>query len=120
MVTKLTSMWKERLSEWSVGSGSLRETAPQEYEEAASMAVFRIVGMTCSACAGSVERAIKRLPGIHEAVVDALNNRAHILFYPGVVNTRIKGAEVMRTWPRFWPHTCGYKGSRSNGAGTTH
>ncbi|CAN6980868.1 unnamed protein product [Brassica oleracea var. botrytis] len=86
MVTKLTSMWKERLSEWSVGSGSLRETAPQEYEEAASMAVFRIVGMTCSACAGSVERAIKRLPGIHEAVVDALNNRAHILFYPGVVN----------------------------------
>ncbi|KAF2610544.1 hypothetical protein F2Q70_00009430 [Brassica cretica] len=50
MVTKLTSMWKERLSEWSVGSGSLRETAPQEYEEAASMAVFRIVGMTCSAC----------------------------------------------------------------------
>ncbi|KAF3514535.1 hypothetical protein F2Q69_00002838 [Brassica cretica] len=86
MVTKLTSMWKERLSEWSVGSGSLRETAPQEYEEAASMAVFRIVGMTCSACAGSVERAIKRLPGIHEVVVDALNNRAQILFYPGVVN----------------------------------
>ncbi|KAH0884264.1 hypothetical protein HID58_060360 [Brassica napus] len=42
--------------------------------------------MTCSACAGSIEKEIKRLPGIHEAVIDALNNRAQILFYPSSVN----------------------------------
>ncbi|KAF3448550.1 hypothetical protein FNV43_RR09263 [Rhamnella rubrinervis] len=49
-------------------------------------AVFSVIGMTCSACAGSVEKAIKRLPGIHEAVVDVLNNRAQVLFYPNFVN----------------------------------
>ncbi|CAF1841164.1 unnamed protein product [Brassica napus] len=51
-------------------------------------AVFRVLGMTCSACAGSIEKEIKRLPGIHEAVIDALNNRAQILFYlyPSSVN----------------------------------
>jgi len=45
-------------------------------------AMFSVTGMTCSACAGSVEKAIKRLPGILEAVVDVLNNRAQVLFYP--------------------------------------
>jgi copper chaperone CopZ len=49
-------------------------------------ALFSIIGMTCSACAGSVEKAIKRLPGIREAIVDVLNNKAHILFYPSFVN----------------------------------
>ncbi|KAK6137446.1 hypothetical protein DH2020_028803 [Rehmannia glutinosa] len=39
-------------------------------------AVFSVTGMTCSACAGSVEKAVKRLPGIKEAAVDVLNNRA--------------------------------------------
>ncbi|KAK6137613.1 hypothetical protein DH2020_028639 [Rehmannia glutinosa] len=41
-----------------------------------AMAVFSVTGMTCSACAGSVEKAVKRLPGIKEAAVDVLNNRA--------------------------------------------
>ncbi|XP_057449965.1 probable copper-transporting ATPase HMA5 [Lotus japonicus] len=49
-------------------------------------ALFSVLGMTCSACAGSVEKAIKRLPGILEAVVDVLNNRARVLFYPSFVN----------------------------------
>ncbi|KAJ6703601.1 ATP7 ISOFORM B [Salix viminalis] len=49
-------------------------------------AMFSVTGMTCSACAGSVEKAIKRLPGILEAVVDVLNNRAQVLFYPTLVN----------------------------------
>ncbi|KAE9451855.1 hypothetical protein C3L33_16244, partial [Rhododendron williamsianum] len=41
-----------------------------------SKALFSVVGMTCAACAGSVEKAVKRLPGIREAVVDVMNNRA--------------------------------------------
>ncbi|RRT35061.1 hypothetical protein B296_00031266 [Ensete ventricosum] len=32
-----------------------------------SVAEEKRVGMTCAACAGSVEKAIKRLPGIHDA-----------------------------------------------------
>lgn len=49
-------------------------------------ALFSVVGMSCSACAGSIEKAIKRLPGIENAAVDVLNNRAQILFYPNFVN----------------------------------
>ncbi|KFK40512.1 hypothetical protein AALP_AA2G005400 [Arabis alpina] len=57
-----------------------------EIDEPISRAVYSVLGMTCSACAGSVEKAIKRLSGIHEAVIDALNNRAQILFYPKFVD----------------------------------
>ncbi|KAL7597210.1 hypothetical protein Lser_V15G27666 [Lactuca serriola] len=49
-------------------------------------ALFSVTGMTCSACAGSVEKAVKRLPGIKEAVIDVLNNRAQVMFYPSFVN----------------------------------
>ncbi|XP_023518749.1 probable copper-transporting ATPase HMA5 isoform X1 [Cucurbita pepo subsp. pepo] len=51
-----------------------------------STAFFSVTGMTCSACAGSVEKAIKRLPGIREAVVDVLNAKARVQFYPSFVN----------------------------------
>ncbi|PRQ17724.1 putative cu(2+)-exporting ATPase [Rosa chinensis] len=49
-------------------------------------ALFSVVGMTCAACAGSVEKAVKRLPGIQEAAVDVLNNTALVLYYPSFVN----------------------------------
>ncbi|XP_031278408.1 probable copper-transporting ATPase HMA5 [Pistacia vera] len=62
---------------------SVQET---NVENSRAKAVFSVMGMTCSACAGSVEKAVKRLPGIHEAVVDVLNNRALVLFYPSFVN----------------------------------
>lgn len=52
-------------------------------------AFFSVTGMTCSACAGSVEKAVKRLPGIREAVVDVLNAKARVQFYPSFVNVCI-------------------------------
>ncbi|XP_030538021.1 probable copper-transporting ATPase HMA5 [Rhodamnia argentea] len=55
-------------------------------ETSEARAVLSVVGMTCSACAGSVEKAVKRLPGIREAVVDVLNGRAQVLYYPSFVN----------------------------------
>ncbi|KAB2018274.1 hypothetical protein ES319_D08G218300v1 [Gossypium barbadense] len=60
-----------------------QETSLQGSE---AKAMFSVMGMTCSACAGSVEKAIKRLPGIKEAVVDVLNNKAQVMFYPSFVN----------------------------------
>ncbi|XP_022773144.1 probable copper-transporting ATPase HMA5 [Durio zibethinus] len=62
---------------------SAQETSLQGSE---ASAMFSVTGMTCSACAGSVEKAVKRLPGIREAVVDVLNNRAQVMFYPSFVN----------------------------------
>lgn len=49
-------------------------------------AAFSVSGMSCAACAGSVEKAIKRLPGIREAVVDVLHGRAQVLYYPSFVD----------------------------------
>ncbi|KAK7358629.1 hypothetical protein VNO77_00567 [Canavalia gladiata] len=49
-------------------------------------ALFSVTGITCSACAASIEKAVKRLSGIREAVVDVLNNRAQVLYYPSFVN----------------------------------
>ncbi|KAF5181557.1 Copper-transporting atpase hma5 [Thalictrum thalictroides] len=57
----------------------------QNIQGSEAKALFSVIGMTCSACAGSVEKAIKRLPGIQEAAVDVLNNRAQVLFYPNFV-----------------------------------
>lgn len=51
-----------------------------------STVVIAVMGMACSACAGAVEKAVKRLPGIKEAGVDVLNNRARVEFYPPHVN----------------------------------
>ncbi|KAK6137447.1 hypothetical protein DH2020_028804 [Rehmannia glutinosa] len=49
-------------------------------------ALFSVAGMTCSACAASVEKAVKRLPGIKDAAVDVLNHRAQVTFCPAFVN----------------------------------
>ncbi|CAN0907609.1 Probable copper-transporting ATPase HMA5 [Linum grandiflorum] len=61
-------------------------TVQESSKGSESKAVFSVVGMTCSACAGSVEKAVKRLPGILEAAVDVVNNRAQVLFHPTFVN----------------------------------
>ncbi|MQL97850.1 hypothetical protein Taro_030548 [Colocasia esculenta] len=58
----------------------------EERAEAARAVLFSVAGMTCSACAASVEKAVKRLPGIHDAAVDVLNNRAQVLFYARYVD----------------------------------
>ncbi|KAJ7944907.1 putative Copper-transporting atpase P-type [Quillaja saponaria] len=58
----------------------------ESVEGSEAKAVFSVIGMTCSACAGSVEKAVKRLPGIREAAVDVLNNRAQVMYYPSFVN----------------------------------
>ena len=60
-----------------------------------STAFFSVTGMTCSACAGSVEKAIKRLPGIREAVVDVLNAKARVQFYPSFVNVCIFSVSLL-------------------------
>ncbi|KAI4364903.1 hypothetical protein MLD38_020934 [Melastoma candidum] len=59
------------------------EEGPQGSE---ASAMFSASGMVCAACAGSVEKAVKRLPGIREASVDVINGRVHVLFYRDFVD----------------------------------
>uniref|UniRef100_A0ACD5UT86 Uncharacterized protein n=1 Tax=Avena sativa TaxID=4498 RepID=A0ACD5UT86_AVESA len=62
------------------------EAAAWAAEEEEKVAVFEVSGMTCAACAGSVEKAVKRLHGIHDAAVDVLGCRAQVAFYPAFVS----------------------------------
>ncbi|KAL0542259.1 hypothetical protein IC582_022357 [Cucumis melo] len=52
----------------------------------AAKAVVRVSGMSCSACAVSVENSIKHLPGILDAAVDFLNDRAQIHYLPNLTD----------------------------------
>ncbi|OZB79376.1 MAG: hypothetical protein B7X28_08450, partial [Halothiobacillus sp. 13-55-253] len=41
-----------------------------------------IEGMTCASCVGRVERALKRLPAVVDAVVNLATERAHVRYIP--------------------------------------
>jgi len=66
--------------------GVLVKDQKNKTQDTESKALFCVNGMTCSACAGSVEKAIKRLPGIQEAIVDVLHNKAQVIFFPSFVS----------------------------------
>jgi copper chaperone CopZ len=68
------------------GDGDLEAAVGTGDEEEEKVAVFSVSGMTCAACAGSVEKAVKRLPGIHDAAVDVLWGRAQVVFCPAFVS----------------------------------
>ena len=44
-----------------------------------------VIGMTCAACAATIERALKKLPGIGAAGVNYATNRATVRFDPAVL-----------------------------------
>jgi Cu+-exporting ATPase len=77
------------------GAGDLEAAAGVGNEEEEKVAVFSVSGMTCAACAGSVEKAVKRLPGIHDAAVDVLGGRAQVVFYPAFVTV---SSGILFTW----------------------
>lgn len=58
----------------------LETEAKRESKIKCSKELFSVMGMTCSACALSVEKAVERLPGIHNVSVDVLNNRAQVIY----------------------------------------
>eukprot|EP01018_Ginkgo_biloba_P032559 Gb_22148 [translate_table: standard] len=49
-------------------------------------AVFNVRGMECAACAGSIETALKRLPGVQDATVALLQNQALVIYRPAFVD----------------------------------
>ena len=66
-----------------------------------------VTGMTCSACAANIERALKKLPGIGDAGVNYATNRATVTFDPAVLTVpaiveaiRDVGYDVLETGTR--------------------
>ena len=47
---------------------------------------LRIVGMTCAACVSAVERALKKIEGVEDAVVNLATERAFVRYNPQVVS----------------------------------
>ncbi|MBN2855354.1 MAG: copper ion binding protein, partial [Halothiobacillaceae bacterium] len=47
---------------------------------------FAIEGMTCAACVGRVERALRRVPGVLSAEVNLATEQAHIRYSPAMVD----------------------------------
>ncbi|EPN63380.1 heavy metal translocating P-type ATPase, partial [Pseudomonas syringae pv. actinidiae ICMP 18807] len=41
-----------------------------------------ISGMTCASCAGRVERALAKVPGVNSVTVNLANERAHVSAAP--------------------------------------
>lgn len=76
---------------WSIGSSLLRPTsaevpsqqsATQSSKPAANPAIeiqFRVGGMTCAACVGRVERAIKKVAGVQSASVNLATETATVV-----------------------------------------
>jgi Cu+-exporting ATPase len=58
--------------------------------------VFNIQGMTCAACSGAVERAVKKLPGVAEASVNLATEKLHITFDPELLTPALIKAAVTR------------------------
>ncbi|AWB07566.1 copper-transporting ATPase (plasmid) [Azospirillum humicireducens] len=42
-----------------------------------------VTGMTCASCAGRVEKALNRLPGVESAAVNLATERAHVVAFAG-------------------------------------
>jgi Cu+-exporting ATPase len=58
--------------------------------------VFNIQGMTCAACAGTVERVTKKLSGVEQASVNLATEKLNITFDPDLLTTAIIKAAVTK------------------------
>jgi Cu+-exporting ATPase len=54
------------------------------------------MGMNCAACAGSLEKAVKRLAGIEDASVAVLQNRAKVVYRPAIVEVKCTTAQTSK------------------------
>ena len=57
---------------------------------------LQIQGMSCASCAGRVERALQRAPGVLSASVNLATNRAHVLAVGGATDAAALSAAVGR------------------------
>src|SRR5688572_17586034 len=56
--------------------------------EAASADLI-VQGMTCASCVRRVERALRAVPGVHDATVDYATSQARVTFDPRAANTNV-------------------------------
>ncbi|MEM8601076.1 MAG: heavy metal translocating P-type ATPase [Bacteroidota bacterium] len=70
---------------------ALRESVATEADDHATptteitTAILSVQGMTCAACSGRVERALRRTLGVEEATVNLATERASVRFWPDAI-----------------------------------
>ncbi len=58
-----------------------------EGQQNKTQVVLPITGMTCANCSTTIERNLKRLPGVEKASVNLATERAHVIFDPSLLST---------------------------------
>ncbi len=58
-----------------------------ENQQNKTQVVLPITGMTCANCSTTIERNLKRLPGVEKASVNLATERAHVIFDPSLLST---------------------------------
>lgn len=64
------------------------------YEAPSAETSFPVSGMTCAACVGRVERALKKVDGVLDASVNLATERASVRYFPTVTPAELRGAVV--------------------------
>lgn len=50
------------------------------------LALIRVEGMHCHKCEAAIQKALQRLPGVHEVEVDFNSRQASVLYDPAAVD----------------------------------
>lgn len=81
-------------------SGAEAESVPAQPEGEQEVTLM-IGGMTCSSCAQTIEKALKKTEGVLEAYVNIATEQANVTFDSGVISLEQIGAVVDGTGYRF-------------------
>jgi copper chaperone CopZ len=60
-------------------------------------AIIRIDGMHCHRCEQAIQKALTKLPGVHEVEVDFASKQASVLFDPSAVTVKTFMDEINAT-----------------------
>ncbi|AOV15721.1 copper-translocating P-type ATPase [Acidihalobacter aeolianus] len=70
----------------------------RQYQQAKLMPLrLDVEGMTCASCSSRVERALNKLPGVHEAAVNLATERAELEYDPSIVTPQAIFSTVSET-----------------------
>jgi len=78
-------------------AGQSIEQSNGERKGAAGRAEIPVLGMSCAACAATIERSLRDVPGVGEANVNFATSRATVLFDPALIDTSALIATVRKT-----------------------
>jgi Cu+-exporting ATPase len=66
------------------------------YDVASAQVDLPLLGMTCANCARTIERTLRRLPGVVDAAVNYASERAAVTYVPGLVSVREMVAAIRK------------------------